>query len=290
MQPLFEHRRAFGGYDTRVLELEGDGPPLIFFHGFSDSADTWRLTLDRLGRRDRRAIAVDLPGFAEAGRLRPGAVLPQLDAFAREVLAYAGEPGAAAAVPPPIVVGNSLGGCVALRLGERAGDGLAGVVAVAPAGLDMARWFTLIENDLVLRTLLASPLPVPPPALQAVVGRIYRALVFADPRRVDAKVIAAFARHHRDRATVARFMDTGRRLLPELRDPFRLEEISPPVLLVWGSRDRLVFPSGAQRVIDALPGTRLELIESCGHCPQLEAPERFAALLEELPEPARAAA
>jgi pimeloyl-ACP methyl ester carboxylesterase len=283
MQPLFEYRREFAGYDTRVLELEGKGTPLVFFHGFSDSADTWRHTLDVLGRHDRRAIAVDLPGFATAARLRAGLVLPQLDAFAAAVVA--GVEGD----ERPVAVGNSLGGCVALRLGERAGERLSGIVAVAPAGLDMAGWFSLIERDVLLRTILASPVPVPPPVLRALVGRIYRFLAFADPARVEPKVITAFASHHGDRATVARYMDTGRRMIPELRDPFDLPRVSPPVLLVWGDRDRLVFSSGAQRVIDALPGTRLELFEGCGHCPQIEAAGRFAALLEEFAEAPAAA-
>src|SRR3712207_7239722 len=54
---------------------------------------------------------------------------------------------------------NSLGGTVALRAAE--GPGLHGVLAVAPAGLDMARWFFLVRRDPLLRPLLASPLPVP---------------------------------------------------------------------------------------------------------------------------------
>ena len=45
IQPLFEHRRSFAGYATRVLELEGDGVPMVLFHGYADSADTWRQTL-----------------------------------------------------------------------------------------------------------------------------------------------------------------------------------------------------------------------------------------------------
>ena len=68
-EPLIEHRLELAGYETRALELEGDGPPVLLIHGFSDSADTWRLTLERLAIEGRRALAVDLPGFAEADPL-----------------------------------------------------------------------------------------------------------------------------------------------------------------------------------------------------------------------------
>ncbi len=45
IKPLFEHRQTLAGYDTRVLELEGDGAPIVMFHGYADSADTWRQSL-----------------------------------------------------------------------------------------------------------------------------------------------------------------------------------------------------------------------------------------------------
>src|SRR4051812_34902073 len=112
MQPLFEHRRLYGGIQTRVLELEGDGVPLIFFHGYGDSADCWRLMLKLLGERGRRAIAVDVRGFAHADRLsseRP--ILPQLDEYGAAVVrAVAREEGQS-----PYVIGNSLGGLLSLR-------------------------------------------------------------------------------------------------------------------------------------------------------------------------------
>ena len=75
MEPLFEHRMEFAGYETRVLELEGRGDPIVLLHGWSDSADTWRCVLAQLGRQERRAIAVDLPGFGAADPLagRPDA-------------------------------------------------------------------------------------------------------------------------------------------------------------------------------------------------------------------------
>jgi pimeloyl-ACP methyl ester carboxylesterase len=74
MEPLFEHRQEFAGFDTRVLELEGFGPPLLLLHGYADSADTWRPLLAALGRAERRAVAVDLPGFGAADSLQQRAL------------------------------------------------------------------------------------------------------------------------------------------------------------------------------------------------------------------------
>jgi pimeloyl-ACP methyl ester carboxylesterase len=280
VEPLFEHRVSLGGYETRVLELEGEGPPLLLLHGYADSADTWRVILGRLGRADRRAVAVDLPGFATAARLRPGKVLPQLDRFVAAAAGYAaGDSGR------PIVVGNSLGGTLALRAAQHWEElELAGVVPVAPAGFDMAAWFALIERNPILQVLLAVRTPVPEPVVRETVGRVYRLLAFARPAEIERSVVEAFTSHHRDRATVVRYLRTARRLLPELASPYQLELIGCPVLLVWGDRDRLVSPRGADQVAATLPDTRVELLAGCGHCPQVEAADRLAELLLDFPQ------
>jgi pimeloyl-ACP methyl ester carboxylesterase len=274
-EPLIEHRLDLGGYDTRALELEGEGPPIVLLHGYADSADTWRRVLDRLARRGRRALAVDLPGFGIAPPLDDGPVLPQLDAVAEAAVRYAHDESG----EPVVRAGNSLGGALALRAAERADLPLRGIVPVAPAGLDMPRWFTLIERDPILRRVLAAPVPVPEQVFRTAVGEAYRQLAFARPRSVAAEVVRAFTDHHRDRASVNRILANGRRLLPELEAPFRLERIRCPVLLIWGDRDRMVTHRGAERIIAALPGTTYELLEGVGHCAQVEADDRVAALL-----------
>ena len=278
MPVLFEHRLRIAGYETRALELDGEGPPLILLHGWSDSADTWRGLLDLLRRTGRRATALDLPGYGTASHLdSQQPILPQLDRFLRGALVRF------AAEEPAIVAGNSLGGCAALRVAadQRAAGAIAGIVPIAPAGLDMAGWFNVIEGERMIRALLASPVPLPEAIVRGAVGQVYRQVAFARPRRVDPRVVSAFTSHMSRRRDVARILASGRRLLGELEDPFDFEQIECPVLLVWGDSDRMVFQSGAERLLNEVADVRFEVISQCGHCPQLEAPERLAELLDE---------
>ena len=269
MQPLFEHRMEVGGFRTRALELDGAGPPWMVVLGGAASADRGRVVLARGPRVGRAALALDMPGFGTAEKLGDEPILEQLDAFADAALEHIGEEA--------VIVGNSLGGCVGLRAAER--HELGGVVAVAPAGLDMARWFVLVRRDPLVRNLLASPLPVPNAITRWVVAGVYSRLAFHRPSQVDPRIAQTFAGHLENRETAARVVRSARRLLPELDDCFQLDRIGCPVLLVWGRQDLLVFQSGAERVLDAVPGSRLEVIDECGHCPQLERPDRLGDLL-----------
>ena len=274
MEQLVEHKMQLAGHGTRVLELDGAGPGIVLLHGWGDSADTWRPLLAELAASGRRAIAVDLPGFGHATRLAPGAILPQLDDFAASLVLEWG------AGEPVVVAGTSLGGAVALRLGERNNLPLAGVVPVAPAGLEVPGWFDLVERDPIIRRLLELPMPVPGALIRALVGTAYR----SNPRTAQRQVVEAFAGPHDSRANAAALLDSGRRLLPELAvAPFDLAAVGCPVLLVWGTRDRMIPHSEARVVLDALPETHVELIEGCGHCPQLEATEQLLELLLAFP-------
>jgi len=257
VQAIFEHRLELTAHTTRALELDGDGPGIVLLHGWGDSADTWRPLLVELAARGRRAIAVDLPGFGEATRLGKGSLLGQLDAFAAELVETWADGR------PVVVAGNSLGGCLALRLAERGELPLAGVVPVAPAGMERPGWYDVVERDPLVRALLSAPMPVPLALVREQPALPYpRALVdaFSPP--------AAIAE-----------------LLPELSvAPFDLAGVDCPVLLVWGAHDRRHPDTEARIVLGQLPTTHVELIEDCGRSPQLEATDRLLELL--LPFPA----
>src|SRR5688572_25484149 len=132
---IVERELDLEGALTRVLEIEGAGPPLVLLHGFADSADTWRPLMAELSRRGRAAIALDMPGFGAAARLdRDDDVLPQLDRFAAAAARHAArEPARGSGA---VLAGNSLGGTVALRAAQDPGLPLTGVVPIAPAGLE----------------------------------------------------------------------------------------------------------------------------------------------------------
>jgi pimeloyl-ACP methyl ester carboxylesterase len=63
-----------------------------------------------------------------------------------------------------------------------------------------------------------------------------------------------------------------------------------PVLIIWGERDPIIPAHHGREAHEAIPGSQLEIFEDVGHLPQLEAPGRFCAVLEQFvatTEPAR---
>lgn len=282
MSVLREYRIPLDGVLSRSLELEGTGPPILLLHGFSDSADTWRPVLERLASRGRRVVAIDLPGFGSADDLHPRRpVLPQLD---RAVVA------ALRRFPDgsrPIIVGNSLGGLAALRAAQNAELGIGAVIPIAPAGLTFARWVQMIEESpwvqvVLTNSLLLSPLPFSQPVVRFLVGQAYRSLAFASPAEADPHVVARFSRNIGARADVVRMLKMARRALPELADAYELSRITCDVHVIWGSADRLVLPIGAEAISAALPSARISILDGCGHCPQVEAPDHVVLAIEEL--------
>jgi pimeloyl-ACP methyl ester carboxylesterase len=118
---IAEIRCRFATVGTRMLSVQGSGTPVVLFHGYADSADTWRAVLTRLESMGRQALAVDLPGFGRADRRVPGPMLPQFDDFADAVLA---------AVGPAVLVGNSLGSATAVRAAGRRPESVTALVAL----------------------------------------------------------------------------------------------------------------------------------------------------------------
>lgn len=272
--PVTEEVLLAAGVRSRSLCVPGSGAPILLLHGFSDSADTWRPVLRELARRGQQAVAVDLPGFGRADDLAPGPVLPQLDAFVADLVR-----GLADRCGQDVtVVGNSLGGTASLRAAQRTDLPLRGVVPVSPAGFGHSWVLEKAERLAVTDWVLAKSV-VPAPVLRTSLRYVFPLVACGRPRHADHAAVQAYSEHFRSRQDVRRLLGGSRSVLTEVRAAYDLTAVRVPVLLVWGRRDRLTLSRGASRLIDAVPGSRLVSLRDCGHCPQIEAPDRVATLV-----------
>ena len=109
-----------------AIDETGQGPPLVLLHGVGASRAVWRRVTPALAE-DRRVIAPDLPGFGESA--------PAANGFELDTAAAAlADPLAERAGGPFDLLGNSLGGAVALRLAVARPDLVRRLVLAAPAG------------------------------------------------------------------------------------------------------------------------------------------------------------
>jgi len=185
---ITESRACFNGVHTRVLSVPGAGVPIVLFHGYADSADTWRGVLTELDAAGRGAVAVDLPGFGAADPRSDGPMLPQFDAFADAIIAELG---------PVVLVGNSLGAATAVRATGRVSNGAVRALVALDDPLDvrhrLARFARRREYRRLFRVI--SRLPVPAPVVSWAVRRGVRIGLYGpgyppDPAVIDRWVSA----------------------------------------------------------------------------------------------------
>jgi pimeloyl-ACP methyl ester carboxylesterase len=256
----------------RISTLEaGAGPPVLAIHGLGATKASFLPTVAALAP-SYRVIALDLPGFGESDK--PLGAAYDARFFAKAVLALVEE----LELERPHVVGNSLGGRVALELALHAPEriGRIGLLAPSLAWRSQRPFAPLLR---FLRPELGALQPAPRRAVEAIVERI---LPGADGWA--AAGVDEFMRSYLTPRGRAAFYAAARQFYleqPEGDHGFwtRLRELESPALWVWGRRDRIVPIAFARHVTDALPDAEhLEL--DCGHVPQLERPRQTHAALE----------
>lgn len=265
---------TFAGRRTRMLEVDGSTPTFVLLHGYLDSANTWDGVLHELSVRGHAAVAVDLPGFGNADLPEPGPAMAQLDAFVAELVEHRARRG------PVVLVGNSLGGTLAVRAAA-AGLPLLGAVTIGdPSGgrWRFRMWAGSARTPLVLR-LAAIPLPVPAPVLRVVTTAVLRRLMYADHRTADRTVVARFTDFVRDRGGLPWLLRDVTALSKELRTGHGEVQASCGLLIVHGANDRVV-PVGASKALHAeTPASELAIVPAWGHCPQLDDPAALTGLV-----------
>ena len=244
----------------------GDGPPVVLLHGLGATKASFLPTLAALAPR-HRVIAIDLPGFGDSAK--PVRAAYDAPYFARAVVALLD----ALELDRVALVGNSMGGRVALEVGLEHPDRTSHLALLAPslAWLRDRPWAPFLR-------LVPPQLGLLQPAPRAIVEQITRRVVPGGAHGWSAAGVDEFLRSYLEPRGRAAFYAAARNIY--LEEPHgeggfwtRLPDLAVPSLFVWGRSDPLVPIAFARHVRAALPGAEhVEL--DCGHVPQLEQPQR----------------
>ncbi|MGH7747908.1 MAG: alpha/beta fold hydrolase, partial [Candidatus Dormibacteria bacterium] len=162
---------------------------------------------------------------------------------------------------------------------------------IAPAGLGVGVpiWWRMLSGQLLsLRLVLLALEVVPPSLVESVARQIFLRLVVHDPSRIDAPTLRELGRRYRSRRDIEDLYQLGHRLVAELSSGTlleRVEALDVPLLVVWGRHDRMVPVEDGRALVEAVRGANLEVLEACGHCPQIERPDLLVPLLEHFLHP-----
>ena len=247
----------------------GSGPPLVLLHALGSSREVWEPVLPALSKRFD-VVAVDLPGFGESAPL-PAESEPNPEVLAAAVAGFLDDLGVGAAH----VVGNSLGGWVALELAAL--RPAASVTLLSPAGL--WRGGTPLYCRASLRATGWLSRHAAGVLSRLVNYRIGRVLVLGQTHGRPAHMTADQARATIRAAGSAPGYDaTLRATLP--RRYVSRAPVHAPVTIAFGGRDILLLP-WQSRHLDELPSdVVVRELPGCGHLPMADDPAAIVALID----------
>jgi pimeloyl-ACP methyl ester carboxylesterase len=269
------HHVPVGKLKISTLTM-GEGPDMLLLHGLGATKSSFFDTAAALSRR-YTVHAIDLPGFG--GSSKP-ATAPYGAPYAATAVIGTMD---ALGIERAHLVGNSMGGRVAIEVGLEWPDRVGGIALLSPA-------VAFVRRDWQWLVRFARPeLGMLPHSLgRQRIEQTFWAL-FADRDLVDpsvADIVAdEFERIYRSPGARLAFLSSARAIY--LEAPFgkrgfypRLSTLQPPALFVWASHDRLIPERFRHHVERWLPSAEQVVLEGCGHVPQVEVPERTNGLLE----------
>ena len=248
---------------------DADSPTVILIHGVVHQQHAWDPVVPLLAEK-YRVVTFDLPGHGASGAIPSGEnPIPfVLDALG-DVIQDLSKPG-----ERPHLVGNSLGGYVALEMGSR---GLAnGVTGISPAGFFRNR-FELKHAEQVFLAMKKSVGVIKPLVPRLSANTIGRSVMFgafsthpwkypASSMLVDANALAENT-----------LLDD----LPDLDFTFSApEDRNLPITIAWGTRDVILFPGQRNNVHNYFPQARIIPMRGLGHVPMSDDPARIADIID----------
>jgi pimeloyl-ACP methyl ester carboxylesterase len=272
------------GFRVHAVQWGEGATRVLLVHGLGGHTLSWEPSALGLAQRlEAEVTSVDLPGFGLT-RVPPGrrATLGTHGRLIRALLEQSG---------PAVVAGNSMGGALGIGLAARRPDLVRALVLVDPA---LPRPTVNPPQWTVMARLMPTIIPMVGAHFLAARNRLLGpervvddtlGWTLCDPARVDPDLrrrLVDLSRTRREFPEApAAYADSARSLFWYLTRSMRADEtrVTCPTLIVHGDRDRLVPAAAARALAARRPEFTLELIDDCGHAPQLEVPQRFLAVV-----------
>ena len=264
------------GHDLSFVD-SGTGPALLFIHGILGSRRQWSRLVDKLDE-DHRVLVPDLFGHGDSAKPVGDYSLSAHAATLRDLLDHL-------RIDRVTLVGHSLGGGIAMQFFYLFPDRVDRLVLIGSGG-----WGR--EVNVILRSATL-------PGAEQVLSVVASASVLSKVQALGQLATKVGWRPGSDISAIWRgftslgdgesrraFLATTRSVIDiggqSISAHDRIEEAPPvPILIVWGSKDRMIPAWHALSAQAAVPHCRVELFEGAGHFPHLDDPDRFNAVLRD---------
>ena len=233
----------------------------IFIHGSGPGASGWsnfKHNVSAFQEAGYRCIVYDQWGYGKTSK--PQDVDHTLDFFVDGLVSLMDSADVANAV----LVGNSLGGAVALGLALRHPERIEKLILMAPGGIESREdYFSMPGIQAMVKYPMGSP-----EFTKEVLAQLLTQLVY-DPVNVDEELVdERWATLETQNAHVLATMQ-----IPDLSD--QLASIDINTLVFWGTEDRFCPASGTWKILQMKGNVQAELVNYCGHWVMSEYPELF---------------
>lgn len=231
---------------------EGGRAPLLFLHGMFGGLSNFDGLIREMEESGRRIWVPRIPLY---DMKRSELDIPALADWTRDFMEHFG-------IAKPVVLGNSMGGHIALDLASRYGERLRALVLTGSSGLmekDFGTSFPKRGNREYIRRQAS--------------------LTFYEDL-VDEKMIDEIQEVVLNPSKMVKLLSLAR----ETR-AYYMEDILPEIrhrtLLVWGRQDEITPPEVGELFEELMPAAELAWIDKCGHAPMMERPAQFARHLKD---------
>ncbi len=241
---------------------------VVLIHGLGGHVEDWTDNISVLAEK-RRVFALDMVGFGRTDKPPACYTTIYLMEFVHDFMAALG-------IRKATLIGESLGGAVALRFASEFPDQVEKLILADAVGFGRELGFSLRVSCLPLLGELATQ----PGRLRSAFAlqQDFENPVLADDDHIQLDFeISRLPGAQSALLTTLRAFANFWGVRPDLYLPVldRLADIKAPTLIIWGAQDRLLPVAQGRHAAQILPHARLQVFDPCGHIPNMECPEDF---------------